>query len=378
MKSMFKTRNIFTMAIFPCSVLFLFLSIFSPVIAFAAPASDPQATPKTQTVLDYLTKLPSRTDNKIISGQHTEVWDGLVESVHTTTGKYAGIAEIDYHYENSSSGNNDAISWWNAGSLINVVAHWNNPATASSDSSPSAGTGAGTAWDTTNVDFTQLITNGTTLNTNFKAYLDAMATGFQTLSNAGVTVMYRPFHEMNGNWFWWGAKDPTQFKNVWIYVYNYLTKTKGLHNILFVYCPNATLDSTYYPGTSYVDIVAVDIYGAGKNITGPIAGYSSLSTTFNNKPFGLGEWGPCAPSGCTSPTDVSWLIGALKTYMPNTTFWVNWSMSFALAANSGSSVVNTGATALLTDPWVITRDDISLTPPPTVAPPTVLRVNSIN
>jgi mannan endo-1,4-beta-mannosidase len=348
MKTSCNKRSIYTAIVIPVSLLFLIISTFYPGTAFAAPAADPQASPKTQAVLDYITNLPNRSDNRVISGQHTFMTDNLIEKILSDDGKYVGLVGVDYFYENNASTNNQLITWSNANSLITVCHHWNNPVTGSINS-PSYGSGSGTAWDTTSVDFTQLITNGTALNTKFNGYLDAVAAGFQTLENAGVTVLYRPFHEMNGNWFWWGGKNSTQFKNVWIYVFNYLTQTKGLHNLLWVYAPNATLDWTYYPGSQYVDIVGVDIYSA-LNVP-KVSGYDQLSTY--NKPFGLTEWGACGPAGGCSPMDISPMIASIKANMPKTAFFMAWAQNFSLDYNLGT-------TKLFADPWIITRDDISL------------------
>lgn len=353
-----KTRTFFTTGFFRGRLLLLFFLIIFPVTVFAAPAADPQASSKTQGVLDYLTNLPNRSDNRVVSGQHTQMWDNLIQNIYASTGKYPGLVGVDYFYENNSSTNNQIIAWSNANSLVTIMHHWNNPVTGSM-SSPNQGTGAGTAWDTTNVDFTQLTTSGTALNTKFIGYLDAVATGLQTLQNNNVVVLYRPFHEMNGTWFWWGAKDPTQFKNVWKYVFNYLTQTKGLHNLLWVYSPNASYDMTaYYPGPGYVDIVGMDIYG-GVSLT-DTTDYNTLLTL--NKPFAITEYGPCSPSGCSSAVDISQMITSIKANMPKAAFWMQWSDSFSMYYNSG-------ATKLLADPWVITRDEILLSGTGTQPPP---------
>jgi mannan endo-1,4-beta-mannosidase len=185
------------------------------------------------------------------------------------------------------------------------------------------------------------------LNTAFKSELDAIAARFAVLQDNGVVVMWRPLHEMDGSWFWWGNKDTTQFKNVWIYMFNYLTTTKGLHNILWIYSPNASLYMNWYPGDQYVDIVGVDSYGYTSSNMATFGGYSgSLS-----KPFAITEYGPCSASGCTSPVNLSNLGTSILTVMPKTAFWVNWAENFSLSYNSGASTLLNAAN-------VITRDEI--------------------
>lgn len=357
MKTSFKTSIVYTAIIFPGSLLLLLFLSFSPVTAFAAPAADPQASAKTQAVLDYITNLPNLSSNRVVSGQHTFMTDNLIQNIYNASGKYVGLVGVDYFYQNNSSTNNQIIAWSNANSLITIVDHLNNPKTG------------GNAWDTnfTDTDLVSMITNGTALNTTFKGVLDSIAAGLANLQSNNVVVLFRPFHEMNGNWFWWGGKTTTNYKNLWIYTFNYLTTTKGLHNLLWVWSPITTLDWAYYPGAQYVDIVGADIYGSPT--VSQISGYSSLSTY--NKPFAITEWGPCDPStGCTSPVDVSPLIGSIKTNMPKTAYWVNWAQSWSL-------YYNTGTATLFADPWVITRDDILLSAGTKPSAPGGLHVVSI-
>lgn len=321
--------------------IFFLLAIFFLLPGFASAATaDPNANAKTQATLSYLTNLPNLTSNKVVSGQHTFVYDDLIPDIFAATGKNVGLMGIDYYFENNSSTNNSIVSWSNAGGLTTIMADWDNPASK-------AGVGAG---DLTNVDFTQLITSGNSLNTTFNSYLDAVATGLQTLQSNNVTVLFRPFHEMNGDWFWWGNKDATQFKNAWIYMFNYLTNTKGLHNLLWVYAPFAHYDMTaYYPGSAYVDIAGMDDYD-GISLT-DTTDYNTLLTF--GKPFALCEYGPCSASGCSSPQDWSPFITSMKTAMPKTVYWMQWAQTWSMTYNTGTSTV-------LADPWVITRDEINI------------------
>lgn len=154
-------------------------------------------------------------------------------------------------------------------------------------------------------------------------------------------------------------------------MFNYLTGTKGLHNILWVYGPNGSIDTTYYPGSQYVDIVGADVYGSPS--IGKLSGYDNLPSL--NKPFGLTEWGPCPPDGCSSKQDISQLLSGIKGSMPKTVFWMNWAESFSLDYHLD------GTKTLFADPWVITADEIPSfdgggttdTMPP--AAPTGLRIN---
>jgi len=340
MKTSFHTRIIFARLFFPVCLVFLIISSYFPVTAFAAQAADVQASPKTQAVLDYLTNLPNLSSNRVIAGQESYPGDPVITDIYKATGKYVGLWGIDYVEQNISTINPQLINFSNANGLITIVNHWDNPATG------------GDAWDITNVDFTQLITNGTTLNTTFKGYLDRVATGLQTLENNNVVVLYRPFHEMNGSWFWWSSKNRAQFIAVWQYVFNYMTTTKGLHNLLWVWSQDhsSAFDFSYYPGNAYVDIIGEDWYNSAA-ISTP-ANYSQLSSY--GKPFAFTEWGPCSGAAeCTSPQNVTPLISSIKSNTPSAVFFMAWAGNYSLDYNSGTS-------ALLADPWVITRDEIPI------------------
>ena len=82
-----------------------------------------------------------------------------------------------------------------------------------------------------------------------------------------VPIIFRPWHEMNGNWFWWGEKycDNKQFKELFQFTVNYLRVEKGLDNLLIAYSPDRQFHSEeeylkWYPGDDYVDILGVDNY----------------------------------------------------------------------------------------------------------------------
>jgi mannan endo-1,4-beta-mannosidase len=92
------------------------------------------------------------------------------------------------------------------------------------------------------------------------------------LSDHGVPVLFRPYHEMNapscGAGFWWSNQSPEKYKALWRIMYNYLVNTRGLHNLIFVWAPAAwdgvtgTDPAAYYPGSQYVDVVGIDDYSS--------------------------------------------------------------------------------------------------------------------
>ncbi|MBK5722196.1 glycosyl hydrolase family 26 [Dysgonomonas sp. Marseille-P4677] len=119
-------------------------------------------------------------------------------------------------------------------------------------------------------EWDQLVTNGTALNIAWKNQMDGVAKYLKQLQDCKIPVLWRPYHEMNGVWFWWCNKSGENgFKKLWIMTYDYLTNHHKLNNLLWVWNTNAPRDiegdeagpyKDYFPGTDYVDILAADVY----------------------------------------------------------------------------------------------------------------------
>lgn len=82
-----------------------------------------------------------------------------------------------------------------------------------------------------------------------------------------VPVIFRPYHEFDGEWFWWGAEHctPEEFVSLWRFTVEYLRDTLGVHNFLYAFSPDCkfTTPEMYlerYPGDAYVDLLGMDDY----------------------------------------------------------------------------------------------------------------------
>ena len=105
----------------------------------------------------------------------------------------------------------------------------------------------------------------------YKLKLDKVASVISNLKDKNgvlIPVIFRPFHEFDGNWFWWGAAYSTneEYKTGFKFTVDYLKNTKGVHNILYAFSPDnsnttATGYLSRYPGDTYVDVLAMDNYG---------------------------------------------------------------------------------------------------------------------
>ncbi|MFC4098132.1 glycosyl hydrolase [Paenibacillus xanthanilyticus] len=105
----------------------------------------------------------------------------------------------------------------------------------------------------------------------YNAYLDNIAAFAHLLKDdngKSIPMLFRPFHEQNGGWFWWGAKttSTSEYVEIFRYTVEYLRDKKDVHNFLYVYSPNGSFGGseasylTTYPGDDYVDVLGMDQY----------------------------------------------------------------------------------------------------------------------
>ena len=178
--------------------------------------------------------------------------------------------------------------------------------------------------------------------------MDKVAAGLLELQNNGVSVIYRPLHEMNGDWFWWGPKDRNNvsqtrkdlYKSLYQDMYNYFTFTKGLNNLIWVYSPDAgpSNKSAYYPGQNYVDIVGLDAY---HDTPAQIQGYAEMLAF--NKPFAFAEVGP---KTLNSNFDYQTFINALKNHFPESIYFIPWNTGWSPLNNSQQATLNIDLTGI--------------------------------
>ncbi|PIF30925.1 mannan endo-1,4-beta-mannosidase [Flavobacterium sp. 9] len=105
----------------------------------------------------------------------------------------------------------------------------------------------------------------------YKKKLDKVASVFLSLKGANgelIPIIFRPFHEFDGSWFWWGANfcSADDYKKVYQFTVDYLKNTKGVHNVLYAFSPDNSYTTaenylSRYPGDKYVDVLGMDNYG---------------------------------------------------------------------------------------------------------------------
>ena len=117
--------------------------------------------------------------------------------------------------------------------------------------------------------------------------IDAIAVQLTKFDKAGIPVLWRPLHEADGGWFWWGAEGPDTFKKLWRLLFDRLTRHHQLHNLLWV----LTVEhSDWYPGDDVVDVASIDIYPEDRD--DPLVGRWQKQRDFydGRKPLALGEY----------------------------------------------------------------------------------------
>jgi mannan endo-1,4-beta-mannosidase len=144
----------------------------------------------------------------------------------------------------------------------------------------------------TNLEWNELLTPGTEIHTHWVEQVDVIAGYLRQLQEAGIPVLFRPYHEMNGNWFWWGGR-PGETGSLALYrqLYERFVNVHHLDNLIWVWNVNSPSENTgsltsYYPGPRYADILTMDTYGEFKQ-----SYYKDMVGLAGDKPIALGEVG---------------------------------------------------------------------------------------
>lgn len=220
----------------------------------AAPAPvTPDASPEARAVLAYLYE---QFGKKTLSGQMYAPWARTDETelMKSTTGKYPAIRGQDLIHESANGREiQQAIAWWKAGGIPTIMWHWGAP-TLGEGYEASKGT----------IDVSKCFVAGTPENKAMRADLERIADHLQVLRDAHVPVLWRPMHENDGGWFWYGKGGAANFRRLWQTMFDYFAKERKLDNLIWVMCHSGTPKADWNPGPGYVDLAGGDTY-AGSN-----------------------------------------------------------------------------------------------------------------
>lgn len=104
--------------------------------------------------------------------------------------------------------------------------------------------------------------------TNLKKVADLAKSLRDTTTGEAIPLIFRPYHEHDGSWFWWGRGNCTteEYNNLWKFTYSYLKDTLGVHNFIYAISPDGGQFSSkaaylnIYPGDKYIDVLGFDYY----------------------------------------------------------------------------------------------------------------------
>lgn len=269
MKNFFQTRGA------AISGMLLFFLIFQASIfqVYAQDVSggpvDDRATKKTRALFHNLIRISGE---GVLFGHQDDLAYGVNwkeepgrSDIRDVCGAYPAVFGWDVSKLGQRSFNIDSvdfekmIDWiregYRMGGVITLSWHMDNPVTG------------GDSWD--NTPAVHAIIPGGPKHDEYKARLDLFADFIRELKVGlwtRIPVIFRPFHEHTGSWFWWGRGNTTavDYRILWQFTVDYLQEEKGLHNLLYAYSTDVFSSREdyleFYPGDDYVDVIAYDDY----------------------------------------------------------------------------------------------------------------------
>ncbi len=232
--------------------------------------SDKKATAETATLYKKLNQLTAKGylfghQDDLAYGVNWKYENGRSD-IKDVVGDYPGVYGWDIAgLENYKPNNIDGVPFIKMkqyikdvnkrGGISTISWHFDNPATGKN------------AWDNT-PNAAKTVLPGGENHQKFTLWLDKASTFFLSLKDEkgkNIPILFRPYHELTGGWFWWGKGNctPEEFKALWKFTIDYLQK-KGVHNLIYVYNTSSFKSKedflANYPGDNYADIISFDSY----------------------------------------------------------------------------------------------------------------------
>ncbi len=260
--------------------------------------SNPRASREAQRLYAYLC---SQYGSKTLTGQQEQNFTTAgarveLDYLQRVTGEQPALVGFDYIEPRDQDAVNDrATAWWRSGGVVSICWHWGAP-------------DIGTGYDNSKKDFdaAAALKSGTAANLAMMRDLDHVAGLLTVLRDRRVPVLWRPFHEFSGNWFWWGKHGPDALKSLWALMYDRYTRVHGLDNLIWV-CGWAgqNVDPAWYPGRAMVDIAGADIYAKDHGNLAPM--FAQVKAIVGDSvPICLHENGPVPDPALLGP-EADWL-----------------------------------------------------------------------
>jgi mannan endo-1,4-beta-mannosidase len=254
---------------------------------------NPDATREAKALLEKLYQLSGK---KTLSGQHVYCNDltSPLDSLYSITGKIPAMWGSDMMgYDHGSADTrqeviDEAIRQHQKGSIITLMYHIVKPWDHDSLSYARSVKGM-----VTDEQWEKVITPGTKEHNQWLVKIDYVASFLKQLQNHNIPVLWRPFHEMNGDWFWYGNRPGEQgIQKLWKMMFNRYVEYHKLNNLIWVWNPNAPRKNAFdyhlfYPGNDFADVLAADIYANDYKQSH----HDQLIELGGGKPIAIGECG---------------------------------------------------------------------------------------
>ena len=281
----------------------------------------------TRAVYAYLCEAYS---TKVLSAQQESTWiepEYELNYIQNSTGKLPAIYGFDYMNDDFAGVNERAEKWAAQGGIVTVC--WHTGADFTGEWSDSQKDEI--------ADWNKIFQDGSEENKQFLAGMDKAAAALKELQEKNITVLWRPFHEFDGQWFWWGKGGAENFKKLWRMMYERYTNHWQLDNLIWVlgYSHVNENQKDWYPGDAYCDIVGADCYEDGLSREP----YKALKKVTKSKPLCFHECG-------TNPT-----VNELESTPWN--YFMTWHTSYLLDNNTPEQL-----NALYNSETVITLDEL--------------------
>ena len=273
---------------------------------------NPNATPEARALLKTLCAISGK---GILSGQHNfpNQRSQDTDKVLAITGKYPAIWGSDFGFTDGEDKDSivhrdlmieEAKKQAAAGSIIVLCWHMLRP-TEDEPGKPMASWRGSVQAKLTDEQWQELITPDTPLHERWEKYMDTAAGFLKQLQDAHIPVLWRPMHEMNGGFFWWGGRPgPSGTAQLYREVYARMVYHHHLDNLIWVWNQNGPAPSgefaSFFPGQKFVDVVSYDNYR-------PLADryYHEIMALADGKPVALGEV-PTPPSAEVLKAQPKW------------------------------------------------------------------------
>ena len=272
---------------------------------------NPEATPEAQDLLKFLYSLSGR---RTMTGQHNtpREMSEYSDQAARITGQYPAVWGQDFGFaaDGDMDGTNfrqgiveEAMRQHAAGSVITLMWHAVRP----TEEEPVTFNGSICDGKLGNEDWQDMLTPGTETHARWMRQVDVIAGLLANLRDAGVPILWRPYHELNGAWFWWGARGGENgYVALYKQMYHRFVHIHHLSNLVWVWNASAPSETILpyadcYPGHDFVDVLAVDIYASEFHTES----YASLAALAEGRPIALGEVGH-APTPALLDTQPLW------------------------------------------------------------------------